>query len=166
MRARPLAAFLVVGLLLLVVPAVAAAHQDEPAKALVQAAIALLRNQPDQLNDVKDTIGEALASKDATGVDLDLVRKAQAAIESGDLATAETELELSIGAAPGYVVETPNAAPGQPAQPASELLPHPVGHERTLGGGFTAPKGAGAAAVLGVAAALALGGLLVVRRVR
>src|SRR6266545_3328622 len=115
MRARGFGILLISGLLVLAVPHAAVAHGNEPAKKLVQEAIALIRTQPESLDEIKDAVADALEAKDTTGVDLDLVRKAQTAIDAGDLATAETELELSIGAAPGHVVETPNAEPGQPA---------------------------------------------------
>jgi len=165
MRLRGLTVLIVSALLLLAIPQLARAHDENaPAKKLVQAAIALIRNQPEQLDEIKDAVKDSLEAKDTTGVDLDLVRKGEAAIDAGDLATAELELELAIGAAPGRVVATPNAEPGEVASPGPELFPHPIGHEKTLGGGLVTPKSAGIAA-LGLAAALLLVGGFVVRRV-
>jgi len=147
-----------------------------PAKKLVEQAIALLRTQPNQVQAIEDKLHDALEAKDATGVDLALVRKADEAFDRRDLHRAWDLLEQAIGAAPHRVVRRPNPRPRMPAAtppaaPATsmpmpgEQAQQPVLHELALGGGVRAPHGTAGPALLGIAGLLALLGALVVWRV-
>src|SRR6266508_2229410 len=78
-------------------------------------AIALLRTQPNQVQAIEDKLHDALEAKDATGVDLALVRKADEAFDRRDLHRAWDLLEQAIGAAPHRVVRRPNPRPRMPA---------------------------------------------------
>lgn len=148
----------------------ALAHEEEeqvPARTLVKQAIALLRGQPEQVEAIEDKIHDALEAEDTEGVDLELVERAAAAFEDGELHVAQDLLEEAIGAAPHRVVASPNPEPGMPApSPEPEAEPSPVLHERAIRGGLRAPAGVAGPVLLGLAAAAALLGLLVVRRVR
>jgi hypothetical protein len=160
-------------------PAPAFAHGKKlPAKKLVEQAIALLRTQPNQVEAIEDKIHDALEAKDATGVDLALVRRADQAFDRRDLHRAWDLLEEAIGAAPHRVVRRPNPRPrmpaatpaptvtSMPAMPApGEQAPQPVLHEQALEGGVRAPQGTAGPALLGIAGLLALLGGLVVWRV-
>ena len=147
-----------------------------PAKKLVEQAIALLRTQPNQVQAIEDKLHDALEAKDAAGVDLALVRKADEAFDRRDLHRAWDLLEQAIGAAPHRVVRRPNPRPRMPAAtppaaPATsmpmpgEQAQQPVLHELALGGGVRAPHGTAGPALLGIAGLLALLGALVVWRV-
>ena len=89
-------------LLLLLVPAGNAwAHGDEgavPARQDVLQAIAYIVNSPDDMDSVKDKVADALESKDADGVDVALVKQAQAAVDREDMMGARELLQRSIGA--------------------------------------------------------------------
>jgi hypothetical protein len=147
-------------------PGAASAHEEEfPAKQLVEQAIALLRNQPEQREVIEDKLHDATESEDTKGVDLDLVREAHEAFEAGRLHEAQDLLEESIGAAPHEVVEEPNEAPGSPA-PSPVPQASPVLHERALGGAEQRPEGGAFPILLGLAGLLALAGLVVAWRVR
>ncbi|MGQ0670000.1 MAG: hypothetical protein ACT4PO_10065 [Actinomycetota bacterium] len=165
MRRRVLVTAIVV-LAVVVVPAAAAlAHEGEeevPAKTMIDQAIALIRSQPDQTDAIEDKIKDALEAEDAEGVDLDLVREAQSAFESGDLARTELLLEQAIGARPGEPVVSPNPGPRTP--PPSTSAPPPPEHLRSLDQNRLG--GVQAAVLLGVAGVLALAGLGIVRKFR
>jgi len=144
-----------------------AAHEGEeevPAAELVEQAIALIRGQPDQVEAIADKIHDALEAEDAEGVDLELVERADAALETGDLHEAQDLLEEAIGAAPHDVVVSPNDEPGEPApSPEVEGSP-PVLHETALGA--EEQDTPGEPILIGVAVLLAGLGFVIARRYR
>lgn len=148
----------------------ASAHEGEerPAKTLIEQAIALIRGQPDQLEAIEDKIHDALEAEDTRGVDLELVERADEALEAGDLHEAQDLLESSIGAAPHEVVESPNPEPGEPApEPEEEEAaaePSPVLHETALEG--SDQDLSGGPVLFAAALVLGLVGLVIVRRAR
>lgn len=160
----------------LVAPPAIAHGKKLPARKLVEQAIALLRTQPNQVEAIEDKLHDALEAKDATGVDLALIRKADQAFDRRDLHRAWDLLEEAIGAAPHRVVRRPNPRPRMPAAttppaPATSM-PMPgeqaqqaVLHELALDGGVRAPQGTAGPALMGLAGLLALLGVLVVWRV-
>lgn len=99
-RASRLCAVLVLGAGLALAPR-AWAHEDEaPAEAKVEVlqAIAYLVNTPGAMDAIEDKVVDAQAAEDTSGVDLALVRRAQAALEDGDMARTRVLLQQSIGA--------------------------------------------------------------------
>jgi len=178
-RLRSLGVSLIVGALavaLLAAPPAFAHGKKLPARKLVEQAIALLRAQPGQVQAVEDKLHDALEAKDAAGVDLALVRRADQAFDRRDLHGAWDLLEEAIGAAPHRVVRRPNPRPRMPAATApaapatsmpmpGEQAQQPVLHEQALDGGVRAPQGTAGPALLGIAGLLALFGGLVVWRV-
>lgn len=106
------------------------AHGDgesEEAHVLVQQAIALIVNKPDDEMSIADHIGDALTAEDTEGVDLAFVRRAQSAFESGDLDQARSLLQTAIGAGPYLGEGLPpkiGETTGEPGQP-----PYAVGEE-------------------------------------
>ena len=82
-----------------------AAAADEPdestvASELVRQAIALIVNTPDDMDAVREKVGDALEVDDREGVDISLVRRADEALAAEDLHEARSLLERSIGARP------------------------------------------------------------------
>ena len=152
-------------LTLLAQPALAHEDEDLPAKTLVEQAIALLRSQPEQREAIEDKMHDAVEAKDTKGVDLDLVREAHEVFESGDRHGAWDFLEEAIGAAPHRVVVDPNEAPGQPA-PSPVPQPTPTLHELELAGSEQRPSGSAVPILLGIAAVVVAGGLVIAWRVR
>ena len=130
---------------------VAVAHEgeDQPAKTLIQQAIALLRGQPDQRDAIMDKMHDALEAKDDEGVDLELVEQADAAFESGRMHKSWDLLEEAIGAAPHRIATGPGDLVGAEPNEISEVAesdeghveaPVPVIHERELAGGPRSPS--------------------------
>jgi len=79
------------------------AHQGaESAKAadLVRQAVALIVNTPANGMAIEDKVNDALNSTQPQGVNLDVVRRAKAALAAGDLHLVRALLEVSIGARP------------------------------------------------------------------
>ena len=142
----------------------ALAHEGEenvPASTSVQEAIAIIRSQPELTDDIADKVGDALESEDQSGVDVDLVRQAQDALDANDLPRAELLLEQAIGACPGATVSSPGSI--RSPQPITTPCPKPA-HLSTLA---SAPIGGAAEPVLLTIAALMMaGGVLLARRIR
>lgn len=100
-RAVVLLAALTAAVLVGAVPATA----DEPGEStvahhLVREAIALIVNTPGNMEAVREKVGDALEVEDQEGVDISLVRQADAALAAGDMHEARALLERSIGARP------------------------------------------------------------------
>lgn len=102
------------------------AAADEPgesdeARVLVQQAIALIVNTPDDLMAIEERIGDAIEAPDTEGADLAMVEQAKAALAAGDLAKTRSLLQAAIGAGP-YVGEgvppKVGETSGQPGRPA------------------------------------------------
>lgn len=136
------------------------AESNSPALTLVQEAIAIIRSQPELTGEAAGKITDALASSDSRGVDLSQVRRAQSALEAGDLGETELLLERAVGACPGQAVATPA---GIRTPPLSSPCPAPS-HLKTLD---RKPVGGAARPILlGLAGLAVLGGLVLARRVR
>jgi len=140
----------------------ALAHEGEeeiPALELTQQAIAIIRSQPELMDEIEDRIGDALESEDTDGVDLAKVEQAQEAFEDGDLEQTELLLEQAIGSCPGQPVVEPEGirtpAPISSPCPAPERL---TALDRIPVGGPARPV------LLGLAAVAIVGGLFLVRR--
>src|SRR5438046_1656776 len=105
-RRRVFVRFLVVvasGLVLLGVaamPAVAHGGESSSAEELVLTAIAVLEVHPVPAAAVDDKIRDAQEAEDPSGVKVDLVRQARAALVRGDIAGTKRLLERSVGACP------------------------------------------------------------------
>jgi len=140
----------------------AIAHEGEeevPALELTQQAIAIIRSQPELMDQIEDRIADAIESEDAEGVDIEQVEAAQEAFDDGDMVQTELLLEQAIGACPGQPVEDPQGIRTLP--PITSPCPAPA-HLTALGG---SPVGGTAEPVLlGIAALVILGGLFLVRR--
>jgi hypothetical protein len=163
MRGAPaLVAFLAVAFVLGSASA-AFAHAEEkntPALTLVQEAIAIIRSQPDLLDNAADKINDALESSDPKGVDLDKVRQAQQTLEAGNLTQTELLLEQAIGVCPGQPVVAPA---GIRTVPITSPCPKPS-HLTALN--RVPVRGTARPVLLGLAAVAIAGGLLLARRVR
>jgi hypothetical protein len=140
----------------------AAAHEGENATArtLVETAVAVIRTQPEQMDVATDKIKDALEADDKEGVDLARVQQAQAALEAGDMPRTELLLEQALGACPGEPVTSPV---GVRAKLPQTPCPTPT-HELALGG--VRKQGTTLPVLLTVGAVLALGGLVLSRRIR
>jgi len=123
-------------------------EEDLTASMLVERAIEIIRAQPELTAEAGHMISDAIADDETEGVDMDLVRQAQAALEAGDLSKTELLLEQAVGTG---------------ATPLTSPPPIPA-HIREIG---SSPVG-GAQAVVLLAAALvvAVAGATVVRRFR
>jgi hypothetical protein len=155
-------AALAVSLILLASPAQAAEGQSTSAATLVQEAIAIIRGQPELRSEIAGMISGAIAAGDTSGVDIGLVRQAQATFDAGDLPKTELLLEEAVGARPGQPVVSPNAGPRLPVPSAS---PPPVAsHIRSLD--RSRIEGAPAWILVGLALLAAVGGSTLVRRFR
>lgn len=100
----------------------AAAHEgeeSEEAGVLVRQAIALIVNTPDDKMAIEDKIVDATKSDHREGVDVALVRRADAALEAGDLHRARALLEVAIGARPHMSSALPLDIRTAPAKPGS-----------------------------------------------
>lgn len=78
---------------------------DEPgetnvASELVRQAIALIVSTPGDMEAIEEKVGDALEVDDQEGVDISLVRQADAALQARDMHEARSLLERSIGARP------------------------------------------------------------------
>src|SRR5438093_13740756 len=79
------------------------AHEDEKvasAKTKVEQAIALIREEPDEMNAIMDYVKDSLEAEDTSGVNLDLVKQAGAALDANEMDRAEVLLEEAVGAWP------------------------------------------------------------------
>ena len=148
----------------------ASAHKGEegvPAVTDVQEAIAILATHPsifptsDVVDHAMDKVKDAQEAKDPRGVDLDLVAKAQTALEAERFEEALTLLERSVGACPGAPVIDPATAPRTPPKLSAPCVTaaHLQALARSPVGGTEKPV------LLGVAGVLVLGGILLHRRV-
>jgi hypothetical protein len=74
---------------------------DDPKDALdaVRQAIAYIVNEPGNMEMITDKVGDAIESQDQTGVDVALVKQAQAAVARNNMTAARVLLERAIGAA-------------------------------------------------------------------
>ena len=169
-------ALLFLALALSFIPSIAAAHEgeDEPAKSLIQEAIALLRGQPDQRDAIMDKMHDALEAEDAEGVDLELVEQADAAFEDGRIHESWDLLEEAIGAAPHRIATGPGDLAGaEPSEVSDEEAaeeghvdaPAPVIHERELAGGPQSPSSGSDWTLLMVAVVLLVAGSMIVGKV-
>jgi hypothetical protein len=112
--------------------AVAPANADEEgesdqSRVLVQQAIALIVNTPDDEMAIEERINDALKAPDTEGADLDMVKQAMTALESGNLNRTRSLLQTSIGAGPYLGEGVPpdvGETTGEPGQP-----PYAVGEE-------------------------------------
>ena len=89
---------------------VAFAHEGEESERaadLVLQAIALIANTPDDIAAVREKVTDALEAGDPAGVDLALVREADAALGESRIHEARSLLERAIGAQPHEVREEP-----------------------------------------------------------
>jgi hypothetical protein len=128
-----------VAVLLLAAPAANAHGAEEehaPAKELVQQAIALIVNSPDDQMAIEDKINDALESDETDGVDLGAVREAKTAFTAGDLRRTQSLLETSIGARPHLSAVEPKPirtvpADLPPAEETSTAPPHLATGEET-----------------------------------
>lgn len=164
-RKRWLASSLVAAFALAIalVPASAAmAHEGEeevPAITLVQQAIAIIRSQPELMDEIEDKIGDAIESEDTDGVDIARVKEAQAAFEEGDMTQTELLLERAVGTCPGQPVVNPQGI--RSPEPITSPCPAPA-HLTALD---RVPVGGTDRVVLLALAALAIVlGLFLVRR--
>lgn len=135
---KRIATTLALVLALVLAPSVAGAHEgeDEPAKTLVQEAIALLRGQPDERDAIMDKMHDALEADDTDGVDLALVEQADAAFEDGQMHRSWDLLEEAIGAAPHRIATGPGGVSDSEGSEEEDVnAPAPVIHERELSGG-------------------------------
>src|SRR5262245_25753105 len=160
----PVLISVVAALLFVAVPAAPAlAHEEEkqvPAQTLADEAIAIIRSQPEQMDAIADKVNDATESKDAEGVDKALLDEAKTSLEGGDLSRTELLLEEAIGTCPGQPVTEP-AGVRKPLK-LSAPCPAPA-HLQALG--RQPITGAAKSALLAVGVVLALGGLLLARRI-
>ena len=104
-RVPEVLAFAACAVVLSVVVHAAPAMADEPgesdeSRVLVQQAIALIVNVPDDAMAIGERIDDALEAPDTEGTDLAYVEKAKAALSDGDLEQTRDLLQTSIGAGP------------------------------------------------------------------
>jgi hypothetical protein len=86
------------------------AAADEPgesddARVLVQQAIALIVNSPDDEMAIAERVEDALSAPRTEGVDLALVRQAEEAVATGDSRRARALLQQAIGGGPYLVLD-------------------------------------------------------------
>lgn len=117
------------------------------ASALVQQAIALLVDSPDDAAPAAEKVKDALATSDQEGVDVDLLDQAATALASGDTHGARSLLERSIGAKPHLndadpapIGKVDSAAPDAEAAPTGAdpgvaVANDPLETSRNLDGG-------------------------------
>lgn len=127
----------------LALAAPAAGHPQEeandPARALVQQAIALIVNAPDDVAAIEEHIHRAQEAPDQEGVDPELLEQAEAALTGGDLSRTKDLLLDSIGARPASGADPPAPIRETPPEAAQEE----DGHEAAEGpaGGEPASPG-------------------------
>ena len=153
-------------------PEAALAHGDEEevsARESVLQAVAYIVNAPDNMEMISDKLKDAEASKDQSGVNRTLVEKAMAAVDAGNMRTARTMLEQSIGAKLDlkgldmrHVLQVP---PGLPAvslatgdQAGTQVVTDEMPGRGALSGGD--------AAILGLAVVSVVGGVVLSLRFR
>jgi hypothetical protein len=160
-NARGLARWVVIlGLVIAYVGATAttaSAHGDEknkPSADLVRIAIAILEVHPSPSAAVDDKIHDAEVATDKADVKLALVQQAKAALERGDVAATKSLLEQSIGECPDPdVLYVSDQSPKPPC----------IAPAHSLAVARKAVGGASEIVILIIAAALALGGIVVIR---
>lgn len=158
--------------LTLVLASPALAHEEEknvPAITHIQEAIAILAEHigafpvAEVIDHAMDKVHDATESNDTRGVQIDLVKQADTALEAGNTTEALTLLERSIGACPGAPVIDPENAPRTPP-PLSSPCPSPAAHlqalDRSPVGGVEEPV------FIALAAVLILAGLGLAWRIR
>jgi hypothetical protein len=122
----------------LVIAAPAAAHPqeeaDDPAKVIVQQAIALIVNTPGDVAAIEEHLHLAQESPDQEGVDADLLEQAIAALGEGDLAETRQLLLECIGARP-----VTGHKPPEPIRETSEMPAHGQPAEEAEPSGDTDP---------------------------
>jgi hypothetical protein len=74
--------------------------ESDEAKLLVQQAIALIVNTPEDLMAVQERVGDAIEAPHQEGVDASLVARAARAVAEADLTSARDLLQRAIGAGP------------------------------------------------------------------
>ncbi len=151
--------FATVGLILIAAAPAAFAHEGEesiPAFTDAQEAIAVLAAHPDALDIAMDKVHDALESEDQSGVNLDLLRQADRALEAGDTQRGEILLEQSIGVCPGQPVVEPADIPRTPL-PLGPNVPHIEGIGSKPIGGVAEPV------LLAAAGVVLVGGLALLR---
>ena len=149
----------------------ASAHEGEesvPAITDVQEAIAILAEHPglfpeqDVIDHAMDKVRDSQESEETQGVDLNLVKQAQDALEAAQSDQALTLLERSIGSCPGAPVIEPQDAPRKPP-PLDSPCPsvaHILALDRSAVSGTQEPV------LIVIGAVLILAGLGLVRRIR
>jgi hypothetical protein len=140
-----------------------AGEEEEPAAVRIEEGIAIIATQPNQMDAIDDKIGDALDSEDQDGVDVVVLKKAQAAFEDGDLDSTLVLLEGSLGVQPGQLMTDattgqPSPAPVPPSQESRESPLRAAGAHRL--------PGAQAAGLLVLAVGSMSVGLVVARRFR
>ena len=145
------------------------AAADEPgestvASELVRQAIALIVNTPDDMEAVREKVGDALEVDDREGVDTSLVRQADEALAAGDMHEDRTLLEESIGAGPhlgGSDVASIREVSGDETARGAEAGEAPILDPLDTGG-----LDGGDVAAIAAGAALTLAGVLLAWRWR
>lgn len=140
------------------------AHGDDESDVagdLVRQAIAVIVNEPGNMDLAADKINDALTAEDTAGVDLKLVAQARDALENDDFHQARALLERSIGARPHIagsdpqpIREVPSLAVG--AETGIDVVTDGLAPHRNVTSGDVA-------ALAGLAALAALGVYLAVR---
>jgi hypothetical protein len=108
----------------------ASAHGDDESdqsRVLVQQAIALIVNTPDDAMGIEDKVNDALKASDTMGADLDMVKQAMDALDAGDMMNTRTLLQTAIGAGPYLGEGMPPAVGETTAEPGT--APYAVGVE-------------------------------------
>lgn len=150
----------------------ARAHEgEETAQAIesVRQGIALIVNEPDDMDMIADKVADALEAEDTTGVDLELVRDAKAALDLDQMMRARRLLERAIGARSDLagtdvrpILHVPPGESTVPLAVGSETGTNVVTDELPGRGSLTGPD----IALLGLAAGLAVAGVLLSVRFR
>jgi hypothetical protein len=127
----------------------AAAHPPadgaEPAKVLVQQALALIANAPDDHLAIEEQVHLALEAEDQAGVDHDLLEAAEASLAGGDLGRTRELLLACIDAGPVPGEQPPAPAPTHAPEPEPE---HEEAVEEPSSGGYAVGTETGTTEVL------------------
>ncbi|MBI2708108.1 MAG: hypothetical protein HYX34_00175 [Actinobacteria bacterium] len=146
-RTRVAVAALLLTALALFAPAASPAGAGEPggsteAAQVVRQAIALIVNTPGDRMGIEDRLSDALRAPKRAGVDLGLVRRAQAALATGNVHEARRLLERSIGARPHLGRTDPQPireVSGEPlatgAEAGTNVVADPLPPDRSRSGG-------------------------------
>lgn len=158
--------------LLVVGTGTARSHEGEEtaeASESVRQAIALIVNEPDDMDMIADKVADTLEAEDTTGVDLELVTDAQAALDSDQMMRARRLLERAIGARSDLagtdvrpILQVPPGESTVPLAVGSETGTNVVTDELPGRGSLTGAD----IALLGLAAGLAVAGVLLSVRFR